>query len=195
MTDHDNKDAPRGAAVCSYNTICRDRASAVAEQQDGPKTHNNRNQNGGRENPSPTTKKPKPCGAAVCSHNTPVGVVRPLLQSNRATRWNAKLYFFIVGAIHESPAFRCEIYFYIVGWGLAPAVFAVQISSTSSASHKFGTFPTGEGFGVVRTHPRAARFSLFLCVRGGVSPPAVLVAVIVCFSDSPVALQQRTHGP
>ena len=28
------------------------------------------------------------------------------------------------------------------------AVFAVQISSTSSASHKFGTFPTGEGLGV-----------------------------------------------
>ena len=30
------------------HTICRDRASAVAEQQDGPKTHNNRNENDGR---------------------------------------------------------------------------------------------------------------------------------------------------
>ena len=43
---------------------------------DGPKPHNNRNENGGRGNPSPTTKKSKPRGAAVCSHTpkpSPVG--------------------------------------------------------------------------------------------------------------------------
>ena len=43
-----------------------------------PKTNGYRNENGGRGNPSPTTKKPKPRSAAVCSQTpkpSPVGKV------------------------------------------------------------------------------------------------------------------------
>ena len=47
-----------------------------------PKTNGYRNENGGRGNPSPTTKKPKPRSAAVCSHHTQAFLREDLVASN-----------------------------------------------------------------------------------------------------------------
>ena len=52
------------------------------------KTNDYRNQNGGRGNPSPTTKKPKSHGAAVCSHISKPSFGRkvPSLRGGRRAR-------------------------------------------------------------------------------------------------------------
>ena len=88
-------------------------------------------------------------------------------------------------AEQQGDPFRREFYFFIVGRGLAPAVFAVQISSTSSASHKFGTrcfacktrrllatlLPTGEGLGVCEHTATPRGFDFFVVGEGFPLPP------------------------
>ena len=73
----------RRCGLFAQNIVCRDRASAVAKQQDCPKTSDYLNENGGRGNPSPTTKKPKPRGVAVCSRTPKPSPVGSKVASNR----------------------------------------------------------------------------------------------------------------
>ena len=99
--------------VCSHNTTVGVDVLGDPKKQTiiATKGGDYRNKIGGRGNPSPTTKIPKPHGSAVCSHNTIVGtgvLDGPKKQTITATKGGD--YRNQIGG-RRAPALRCKIKF------------------------------------------------------------------------------------
>ena len=136
-------------------------------------------------------EKSRPHGVAVCSQNTNVGVVRPLLQSNRATR--KQTITATKGGRLPQPRRRTPHPSCLTAIHLLPLEKAHEESGNLADTHKIHRFlKTGRD----RRPRRSKKQTITSTKTAGDEPPPYDVKIN--FRDEtgrPVALQQRTHDP